>query len=234
MLKPQLFLGHTWIGDMEMKTEEDWISWEENYRTFIFDFLLPNIEIEMLCIGTEINKSVEQRPHFWKKLIEDLRKMYKGKLVYSSNWDQYEKISFWHDLDYVGISSYFPLTEEKTPTIGILKTKWKPILSKLKKFVKEVDRPMLFTEYGYLTIDGCAGKTWELEKKMKQAKINQKAQANSFEALYQSLSKEDWWAGGFIWKWFPEGKGHEGYPEKDYTPQDKQAEKIISDWFSRM
>ena len=47
------------------------------------------------------------------------------------------------------------------------------------------------------------------------------------------MNKEDFWAGGFLWKWFPDGMGHEGYPEKDYTPQDKPAELIIKKWFNQ-
>ena len=115
----------------------------------------------------------------------------------------------------------------------MVKGKWKNIANKLKLFSKQNNRKILFTEYGYLTVDGCADKCWELEGKVNQLNQNQKAQANSFEALYSTYWSKDYWAGGFIWKWFPEGMGHEGYKSKDYCPQDKEAENIIAKWYGK-
>jgi hypothetical protein len=30
---------------------------------------------------------------------------------------------------------------------------------------------------------------------------------------------------------FPNMRGHEGYPERDYTPQGKMAEEILRKWY---
>ncbi|MEL6865638.1 MAG: hypothetical protein AAFP19_14520, partial [Bacteroidota bacterium] len=64
--------------------------------------------------------------------------------------------------------------------------------------------------------------------------INEQAQANALEALYSSFWQEPFWAGGFIWKWFPNMTGHEGYPGKDYTPQGKKAEAIVKSWYQKV
>ncbi|MBC7885901.1 MAG: hypothetical protein H7X99_10525, partial [Saprospiraceae bacterium] len=157
----------------------------------------------------------------------------RGKLIYSANWDNYEKIKFWADLDFVGISCYFPLTDAKTPTLNLLNKEWKPIIKKLKSFSALQQKRIVFTEYGYMSVDGCAGKAWEIEKKVSTLKINQQGQSNAYDALWSNLHHEDFWGGGFLWKWFPDGMGHEGYPEKDYTPQDKTAESIIKKWFEK-
>ena len=187
----------------------------------------------MFCVGTEFKISVKKRPHFWKQLIEDMRCRYTGKLVYSSNWDNYDNVSFWEDLDYVGISSYFPLSSAATPTESDLKKEWQSKIKLFRKFYRKAGKQILFTEYGYLSVDGCAGKTWELEKKVHSLPINEQAQANAFQSLYSQLWDEEFWAGGFIWKWFPEGMGHEGYVPRDYTPQDKKAERVIAQWFGK-
>ncbi|MBK8644020.1 MAG: hypothetical protein IPN15_17970 [Saprospiraceae bacterium] len=63
-------------------------------------------------------------------------------------------------------------------------------------------------------MEGCAGKTWELEKYQKHDSKSG-AQANAYQALFKQLVGEGLWAGGFVWKWFPDGEGHEGYPDKD-------------------
>ena len=82
-------------------------------------------------------------------------------------------------------------------------------------------------------MEGCAGKTWELEKNIRNMTPNQEAQANAYQALLSSWWEKDFWAGGFVWKWFPDGEGHEGYPDKDYTPQGKMAENVLKSWYSR-
>jgi len=233
MLKPQIYIPGSWVGDLSFDTDQEWEEWENNYRDFIFSYLDIAIEyeVELFCVGTEYKKSVKERPQFWTNLVSEIRDSYCGELTYSANWDNFENISFWNQLDYIGISSYFPLSEEITPDVNKLVKAWKPIVSDLKAYSNEFDRQIIFTEYGYLSVDGCAGKTWELEKNVHSIPINEKAQSNSIEALFTTLWSEDFWAGGFLWKWFPEGMGHEGYPERDYTPQNKLSSSMIKNWF---
>ena len=96
-----------------------------------------------------------------------------------------------------------------------------------------MNKPVLFTEYGYLSVDGCCGKTWELEDKIKACEVNEDCQANAIEGILSTFANEDWWAGGFLWKWFPNGHGHEGYPLKDYTPQGKSALKTLKRYYQQ-
>ena len=105
------------------------------------------------------------------------------------------------------------------------------IVKELRNYSKNLNVPILFTEYGYLSVDGCAGNTWELEKKVHSLNINEQAQANAIEALYTVFWKEEFWAGGFMWKWFPNNMGHEGYFDRDYTPQGKEAESVVRELF---
>jgi hypothetical protein len=72
-----------------------------------------------------------------------------------------------------------------------------------------------------------------LEKRIHQLNVNEKAQANALEALFQSFAGEPYWHGGFLWKWFPNMQGHEGYPEKDYSPQGKAGSLVLKTWYSR-
>lgn len=235
MLKPQVWIPQGWVGDVDLKNEEEWKVWEDSYRNYIMSFMDIAIKykVDLICIGTEYRIAVKKREAFWRTLIKDLRKIYDGKLTYSSNWDAYEKVPFWDDLDFIGISAYFPLSDIETPPTLMLTYRWNKHIKKLKKFSGKHNRKILFTEYGYLSVDGAAGKTWKLEKQVRSLAINEQAQANGYEALFKSFWKEDFWAGGFLWKWFPEGNGHEGYPERDYTPQNKKAQEVLSEWYSK-
>ena len=235
MLKPQVYVPRSWVGEVDYESEVEWRIWEDSYKRYIMAFLEIAIEegVEMFCVGTEYKIAVKKREQYWRDLIEEIREEYDGKIIYSSNWDGYKDVPIWDALDYAGISAYFPLTSDKTPSVKKLRRHWRPIVSKLKKFSKKVDKKIVFTEYGYLSVDGCAYRTWELEKKVKELPINQQAQANAYDALLMTFWEQDFWAGGFLWKWFPSGMGHEGYPEKDYTPQGKVAEGIIKEWYGR-
>ena len=232
-LKPQVYVPGSWPGDIEFEAEEDWLTWEKNYREFILFYadIASAYDVDMFCIGTEFKKSIQQRPQFWRDLIKEIRDLYCGQLTYSANWDSYHLVSFWDALDYIGISAYFPLVDERTPSVRKIKSAWKPIINQLSKSSKKYDRPILFTEYGYLTVDGTTFENWKLEKIINQLSINEKAQADALEAMYSVFSKKDFWAGGFLWKWFPNNMGHEGYMLKDYTPKDKEAENVLKKWF---
>ena len=235
MLKPQVYIHGHWVGDVQFDSESEWESWESSYRSYLRFYLDLAIahDVEMLCIGTEWKQSVKQRPEFWKTIIADIRSEYKGKLIYCSNWDSYTEVPFWDDLDYVGISGYFPLSSRKTPTVHQLKAAWLPTKKNLRKLYKKHKKPIVFAEYGYMSIDGCAGKAWLIEKDIPNREVNEVAQARSYDALWAAHTGEKYWAGGFLWKWFPAGMGHEGYPEKDYTPQNKKSYDVIKKWHQK-
>lgn len=235
MLKPQVYVPGGWTGALDFGTDADWEQWESAYERYILRFamLADSTGAELFCIGTEFNVAIQKRPQYWKSLIGKIRGIYRGKLTYSANWDDWERVPFWEELDYIGLGGYFPLVEAATPEVKDLKAAWKPIFERLKTFSQQRERPVLFTEFGYLSVDGCGWRNWELERGIEERNINQQAQANCLEALFATFQPEPWWAGGFLWKWFPNMRGHEGYPERDYTPQGKLGEKALRAWYGK-
>jgi len=238
MLKPQVWMHSGWVGDMTFEKEEDWKKWESEYTNFIMTFatIADSMNVEVFCIGTEFKLAAQKREKYWRGLIRAVKKVYNGKLTYASNWDEYPLVPFWDELDFVGVDTYFPLVETKTPTVEELKKAWQPILKKLRRFHQKTGKPIVFTEYGYMSIDGCAHKNWELEHQRTTIPVNQQAQANAIEAVFEVFWKEDWWAGGFLWKWYPnhngEGQGRRAkFRAADYTPQGKMAEDVLKKWF---
>ncbi len=235
MLKPQVYIPYHWTGSMDFNGPENWAKWEADYEKYILRFaqLADSMQVELFCIATEFRNSIEKRPLFWQELIQKVRKTYHGKLTYSSNWDDWDKVPFWNDMDYIGLGGYFPLVDAPTPSVDSLRKAWQPIKNRLKAFSQTWGKPILFTEFGYLSVDGCGWQNWELEKGIESRPINEQAQANCFEALFAEFFPESWWAGGFMWKWFPNMQGHEGYPERDYTPQGKLGEKVVRNWYGQ-
>lgn len=234
MLKPQIYIPGNWTGNLDFPSEKEWETWEKGYTHYILHFaqLAATHQVELFCVGTEFNLAIQKRTSFWIQLIQKIKSIYPGKLVYSANWDDWERVPFWKHLDFIGMGGYFPLVSAPTPDTKSLAQAWIPIRDRLQQFSLSQQRPILFTEYGYLSVDSCGWRNWELEQGIQSRKINEKAQANCLDALHQVFQPEPWWAGGFLWKWFPNGEGHEGYPERDYTPQRKIGEQILKKWFT--
>ncbi|PZE16497.1 glycoside hydrolase [Putridiphycobacter roseus] len=232
MIKPHVWTHGGWIGDLTFNTEEDWLKFEKSYTSYILSFakIAAAQNVAIFCVGVEIKKSVVQRPKFWINLIKEVRKVYKGKLTYAANWDNYENVSFWKMLDFIGIDAYFPLTEAKTPSFQNCFIGWEKHYKFIKEISKKVNKPVLFTEFGYRNIDYTGKEPWD-EKQNNT--FNSLGQENAFLAVFAKFWGESWFAGGFIWKWFPDHAESGGTANNRFTPQNKAVEKIIASFYGK-
>jgi len=235
MVKPHIWISGDWIGNYELQTEEEYLQWEENYTAYILNFaqIAEEQGAEIFCVGTEYKKIAVQRPEYWRGLIAEVRNIFSGKLTYAANWDNYRFITFWDDLDFIGIDAYFPLVEAKTPSVPNLKEAWMPIKNDLKAFCQEQNRSITFTEFGYMSLDYTAWHNWENESNKGSLPVNMLAQYNSYQAFFETLWDEEWFGGGFLWKWYHDHPTAGGTNDKDYTPQNKPAAEIIQTYYER-
>ncbi|SDB65852.1 hypothetical protein SAMN03097699_3154 [Flavobacteriaceae bacterium MAR_2010_188] len=228
MMKPQIWVWRgEFTGFLEMKDEENWKLLEDSYTDFILEYAAVSQEmnVELFCIGTELEKFVSNRPEYWNELITQIKTIYKGKLTYAANWDECKRTPFWEQLDYIGIDAYFPLSDEKTPTVLACEKGWKNHKSTIKGLAEEYQKPVLFTEYGYRSVDYSAKEPWKSDREMNV--VNLEAQNNATQALFNEFWDEEWFAGGFLWKWFHEHEKSGGIENAHYTPQNKPVEQLI-------
>ncbi|WP_370214227.1 glycoside hydrolase family 113, partial [Mesoflavibacter profundi] len=191
MIKPQIWVSHgAFTGFIKMKSEEEWQELEQTYENFILDFakVAEDINAEMFCIGTELEYFVAHRPKFWTQLIKKIRTIYKGKLTYAANWNEFTKTPFWADLDYVGIDAYFPVSDLKTPTVEDCLQGWNAHLPDIKNVQKNTKKPILFTEFGYRSFDFSGKKPWLTGNY--DANPNLEAQVNTTKALFKTFWEE--------------------------------------------
>lgn len=234
MLKPHIWIRRgEFTGHINLKTEEDWKKFEDNYREYILLFaaLAEEEGVEILSLGTELNSFVEARPEFWRSLIAEVRQIYKGELTYAENWDKIDNVGFWKELDYIGVDAYFPLSEERSPTLEELKSRWESHKKQLRRLSDEMGKPVLFTEYGYRNIDYAAKTPWDSSRDLED--INNKNQELALEALYEEFWKENWFAGGFLWKWHHDHQTAGGAEDSQFTPQNKPAEEVVKRYYGQ-
>jgi hypothetical protein len=232
MLKPQIWIGNgDFTGYILMRSEEDWQIFEGQYQTMVLDFakVAEEMNVEILSIGTELNAFVEERPHFWEELILSVQEVYSGQLTYAENWDKIDNVPFWSDLDFIGVDAYFPVSEQKTANLAEVKNRWKILNRQLKLWSEAHQQPILFTEFGYRSIDFAGKEPWDSRRI--EGQINEEAQAVLLQALFESVWDKDWFAGGFLWKWFHEPDEYKVWQENRFSVFTKKAQKIVSDNF---
>lgn len=234
MVKPQIWVWRgEFTGYIKMENEANWKLLEDSYSKFILEYaaLAEETQAEILCIGTELEQFVVNRPNYWKLLINKIKEVYNGELTYAANWDEFKRTPFWNDLDYIGVDAYFPVSDSKTPTVAEGIEGWKPHIKIIKGLSEKHAIPILFTEFGYRSVDYTGKEPWKSDRSMNS--VNLEAQANTTKALFESFWKEDWFAGGFIWKWFHNYTKSGGEENNQFTPQNKPVEAIIKAQYGR-
>lgn len=231
MLKPHIWIRHgSFTGDYKLENEKDWLEFEEGFRNYTIDYakIAQELNVEIYCIGTEMKSFFLERPDFWGKLIDEVRAVYKGKLTYAGNWDSYKFFPHWQKLDFIGVDAYFPLSKAISPTKEELIKGWQKPLEELKSIQEKHNKPILFTEFGYRSCDKTGDKPWETKR---GGTVNLQAQVNAYEAIFDVFWKENWFAGGFVWKWFDFHEKSGGKEDNRFTPQNKPAEDVIKKQF---
>ncbi|MGL5889101.1 MAG: glycoside hydrolase family 113, partial [Bacteroidia bacterium] len=98
----------------------------------------------------------------------------------------------------------------------------------LKNASSSYSKPILFTEFGYRSCNATAAEPWVSDT---DVAVNLAAQENAYEALFRTFVPQNWFAGGFVWKWHADHKAGGNY-NNDYTPQNKPALKRIAAWYA--
>ncbi len=267
VLKPHIWLrrsGGKWRGDIEMENAEDWDQWFKNYGEFMLHYahIAEESDIEMLCIGTELLHPAVEFPDKWRGLIKEIRQIYSGKLTYAANFYlEYEAITWWDAVDYIGIQAYFPLADDEAPALHQIVQGWKPHIEKMKEVSTKYGKPVILTEVGYRNDVKAASEPWLWPSQIDQntIEVSDEMQADCYRALFESCWDEDWMAGVFIWKWFHStwkysdydayqtyrqqridslvaiGKAshHRANRKVFFSPQGREAEKVMKEYFGK-
>lgn len=251
ILKPHIWLRDNegkWRGDIAMNSEEDWQKWFADYEEFILHYakLADAEKMEMLCIGTELHKTCIEREQNWRNLIAKIRSVYSGQLTYAANFSQeFEDVAFWDELDYIGVQAYFPVAQTENPTLEEVRQGWQPHLEKLEAFSRRYKKPILFTEAGYKSTKNSGIEPWVWPQRLSQEEIqnvySEETQATLYEAMFREVFDKPYIAGIHLWKWYPSqrrrsrnaSERQQRFYNIDFTPQGKQAEEVMTEWFTK-
>ncbi|MEM7296704.1 MAG: hypothetical protein AAF391_00390, partial [Bacteroidota bacterium] len=217
-----------WRGDLMVEDDDDWSILAQSYEDYILSLatMADTLDVELFCVGTELKAMALEKPEYWVQLIGKIREVYKGSLVYAANWDSFDKIAFWDQLDYIGIDAYFPLGDHQVPTVEETIEEWETYKSRIQELQSKKGKKVIFTEWGYES-EEYAGKTpWGSE-----GVYNEEVQKNLYEGTFQSFWDEPWFGGVFIWRWSPNNEFGRG--TYNFSPKDTEAQEVVEKWFNR-
>ena len=237
MLKPHLDLVDTsdgsWRGDITCASDMDWQAWFENYRDFLLHYakIARATGVEMLCIGTELTSISEIKGNLWKDVvIKPVKAVYAGPLTYAANWnDEYTHVAFWDEMDYIGIDAYFPLSEEKSPSIEKIRQGWAPWVKELAEFQARVNKPIIFPEVGYCSAGWTAKTPWE---EIVGGEVDLRLQADCYRAILEAFWDKPWFFGLYWWRWGTDAR-FGGPGNRGFTPQNKPARGVVAEWYAK-
>lgn len=201
--------------------------WQNEYRSFILHYaqLCAELNVDLYSVGSELS-SMERYTDFWLALIRDVRQIYAGKLIYSSNWDHYIHPDFWTALDFIGVSAYFEVSTSISEPIHKVTEAWRAKREELLSFAQERQRPLVLTEVGYPSIHSAGVKPWDYTSKTPP---NPNQQLAAFRSLVDSWNAPPVEFGG-VFVWHAWGQG--GRDDTSYTFWGKPSERLLKTWFS--
>ena len=233
LLKPQIWLGRSWPGDVSFDSAEKWETFFEYYGRWMIHYALvaEMHKMDMLCIGVEFVKATIAQPERWRKLIQSIRAVYSGPLTYASNWgEEFEQLTFWKDLDYIGLNCYYPLGDKEKVSKKELNKAFKSVIKKAEGISKAANRPLLLTEIGFRSIEG----PWmNPHAEADGRKFNEDHQEWCYETVFKTIENKDWIRGIYWWKW-PSYLDYRGRENTSFTPNRKKAEAIVQDYFKSL
>ena len=231
LLKPQIYVGGSWPGGIDMPTDAQWDKFHDYYYRWIrhYAFLAEIHEMDALCIGVEFTKATLSQPKAWREMIKKTRVLYSGQLTYAANWGtEFENIEFWDDLDFIGLNSYYPLSKKDKPTDEEMRLQFDTVKMKIKKVFDRFKKPIVFTEIGFRSVDT----PWKNPHAEADETISEEAQRRSYEIIFEGIQNEPWCRGILWWK-FPSYLEYRGEHNNAFTPNNKLAEETVRDWFTK-
>ncbi len=245
LLKPHVDLySGEWRASIQPDDEGKWFS---SYKRMIVKYaqFAASQNIEALSIGTELVKATQPKyTLYWNEIIDTVKKVYNGKLLYASNWNgapsyginipEYEQIQFWSLLDYIGIDGYFPVAEEgyvSLPSATMATEMLRKYVLQIHSFARNQNKQFIMSEIGIQSVNGALSKPWDYSLGRDQAAVADTAAQNFYyNAIINNFGDIPFCAGMFWWNWESVVTLNE---HKNFTPRNKPAAKTLKQFYQK-
>jgi hypothetical protein len=217
-----------WRGTLRPRDRAAWFASYGKKLTALAQ-LAAEEKVAALSVGSELSTLDIDRAA-WAPLVSEVRKRFAGLLTYSGNWDHYRKVAIYDLVDHIGLCGYFALADRsqasaRAISVDELTRAWGELRAELERFSQKLERPLLFTEIGYLSQKGASAWPWD-EGATQPVDLDE--QRRCYAAFRRAWSGSAILAGVYFWNWY----GWGGARSRGYTPRGKPAADEIRAFFS--
>jgi len=177
-----------------------------------------------LVVGSELSSLDGDLAH-WRPLVERMRALFSGPLMYSANWDHYRDARLFDLVDEIGVVAYFNLREpDGSSDVPALTARWRSLRREIESNLASFAKPFVLSELGYRSRAGSTAAPWD---EVKGGVPDLDEQTRAFQAF-----REAWTASGqaqsrlaglYVWNWY----GYGGPATTGYTPRGKPAVDVV-------
>ena len=177
-----------------------------------------------LVVGSEFSSLDGDLAH-WRPLVERIRALFPGTLMYSANWDHYQDVRLYELVDEIGVVAYFKLREPDGPSdVPALTARWRSLRREIEFSLASYTKPFVFSELGYRSRTGATAAPWD---EVQGGVPDADEQARAFQAFRQAWTARGQapsrLAGLYLWNWY----GYGGPESTSYTPRGKPAVDVV-------
>ena len=242
MLKPHVDL---YSGKWRAEISPDGL-WFSAYTAMMMKYagIAEKHNVEMISIGVEYIRATQSKySNSWRELIYKIKEVFSGKLTYSAARGnagylnlfrkEFKQITFWDNLDYIGIDYYYPIkgiNPGDKNALQIAAAKMSAQAAEIESVAGSFGLKVLLTEVGIQSVEGALKEPWNYELgRASGAVLYYETQEFYYHVILQSFAPQDWCAGFFWWNW---DSVPSSYPETNYTVKGKPAAELLKKWYT--
>ncbi len=209
-----------------------WGQWFEFYTAFLCHYaeIAQDSGCEMFCIGCEMSGTERKESH-WRELIQRIRTVYTGPIVYNTNHGREDKVHWFDAVDYIGTSAYYPVGKAPGYTGEDMAAMWNTVGEELEYLSKKFGKQIIFMEIGCRSAKGCSAMPWDFAHG--DLPWSEEEQAAFYDSCMTAFFRKEWFAGAFWWDWGTElyDTREEALVNTGFDIHLKKAEAVLKSWY---
>ncbi|RSK28337.1 1,4-beta-xylanase [Bacillus sp. HMF5848] len=218
-VKDGTWRAHINFFDIDVPCEPRWRDWFRNYTAYQLHYarIAERMNCEMFIVGCEMVQT-ERREREWRKLIDDVRSVYKGLITYNTDKYQEGHVKWWDAVDVISSSGYYPIDD------------WDAQLDRIEGIIKPYNKPFFFAEAGCPSRTGSSlvPNDWSLI-----GNANLQEQEEYYKEMFMKTSVKEWISGFGLWDWSANLYDKEkAVLDSGYGVFEKPSEKIIKQFYT--
>jgi hypothetical protein len=186
-IKDGTWRAHINFFDTDVPCEPKWADWFRSYTDYQIHYakIAEETQCEMLIIGCEMVQT-ERRDVEWRKLITDVRTVYRGPITYNTDKYQEGNVKWWDAVDVISSSGYYPIHD------------WENQLNRIEEVIKPFGKPFFFAEAGCPSRSGSANipNDWSLK-----GEVHLEEQEKYYQVMFEKTKSRKWVKGFGLWDW---------------------------------